>query len=670
MEYEVELTTRKQLLSNDVRKRCKQFVYSPRKCLMAPGRPNRFSSRRKRIQVVQESSLRVDEYPQGSPQQPQDTSIPPIEAKGVGFIRCLEPTAAVSQVVGLGTFRITMAIQDGGIHRPFLKRSVGVTIYTFTLVTAVLIIIVIFIYMFVNDKVVSIWEIFSLVRILLVINVTITILTGAIGVLLNNKVRQEMLERFVAVDEILLEKASECYMKWARSTKLLLTFAYAMVIMIFAIIKSISNGIANDPGNWLWCAEDLMILTMVANYTNIILLLRQRFIFLNTKLREVCYNRQLSCNTMFTGRRIFRDNNEICVSRMHFNRGINLSENEHRSRDNDITPPHFTCLLKISSLRIAFSDLYKIASLINSAYGVLVLYSFFLAYVHSREAISIGFMWGVINIIQAVVIISACSATVQAAKKTAGIVQHLLLETGIDEDARVQLKEFHDQIESTELEFTAAGFFTPSMASSIRSYILVLLQINPPARHVCDYLILIANTRDYLRQLATTCYNLQIPVTTCDYLRLLATTGDNLRQPTTTRHSPGFPHVGIVPDDSAGRRVFSEISRFPHPLIQAPNHTNLNRNNRLSRPRCLEPPKSLHSSASGEAGGQRRAKFRRGNGQEGPRVLRTRAYLAPQRLDPGAGSTAWFRDQPRLNAPYPEIPSTPLDKESYESSMD
>ncbi|KAJ8891110.1 hypothetical protein PR048_010620 [Dryococelus australis] len=30
--------------------------------------------------------------------------------------------------------------------------------------------------------------------------------------------------------------------------------------------------------------------------------------------------------------------------------------------------------------------------------------------------------------------------------------------------------------------------------------------------------------------------------------------------------APGFPHVGIVPDDAAGRRVFSEISRFPSPL--------------------------------------------------------------------------------------------------------
>ncbi|KAJ8898345.1 hypothetical protein PR048_003705 [Dryococelus australis] len=32
---------------------------------------------------------------------------------------------------------------------------------------------------------------------------------------------------------------------------------------------------------------------------------------------------------------------------------------------------------------------------------------------------------------------------------------------------------------------------------------------------------------------------------------------------------PGFPYVGIAPDDAAGRRIFSRISRFPRPCIPA-----------------------------------------------------------------------------------------------------
>ncbi|KAJ8877400.1 hypothetical protein PR048_021854 [Dryococelus australis] len=43
------------------------------------------------------------------------------------------------------------------------------------------------------------------------------------------------------------------------------------------------------------------------------------------------------------------------------------------------------------------------------------------------------------------------------------------------------------------------------------------------------------------------------------------------------RVTPGFSHVGIVPDDVAGRRVFSGISRFPRPLMPMPLHSHFNR---------------------------------------------------------------------------------------------
>ncbi|KAJ8881592.1 hypothetical protein PR048_018077 [Dryococelus australis] len=48
---------------------------------------------------------------------------------------------------------------------------------------------------------------------------------------------------------------------------------------------------------------------------------------------------------------------------------------------------------------------------------------------------------------------------------------------------------------------------------------------------------------------------------------------------------PDFRFVGIVPDDAASRRVFSEISRFPHAIILALFHTHLKHPHRLSRPR-------------------------------------------------------------------------------------
>ncbi|KAJ8891622.1 hypothetical protein PR048_004150 [Dryococelus australis] len=47
----------------------------------------------------------------------------------------------------------------------------------------------------------------------------------------------------------------------------------------------------------------------------------------------------------------------------------------------------------------------------------------------------------------------------------------------------------------------------------------------------------------------------------------------------------GFSHVGIVPDDAVGRRVFSGISRFPRPFVPAPLHIHSNQSHLLSRHR-------------------------------------------------------------------------------------
>ncbi|KAJ8898379.1 hypothetical protein PR048_003739 [Dryococelus australis] len=56
---------------------------------------------------------------------------------------------------------------------------------------------------------------------------------------------------------------------------------------------------------------------------------------------------------------------------------------------------------------------------------------------------------------------------------------------------------------------------------------------------------------------------------------------------------PGFSHVGIVPDDAAGRRVFSGISRFPRHCIHALLHTHLTSPSQALKTQCQEPPKYL-----------------------------------------------------------------------------
>ncbi|KAJ8873660.1 hypothetical protein PR048_024489 [Dryococelus australis] len=52
--------------------------------------------------------------------------------------------------------------------------------------------------------------------------------------------------------------------------------------------------------------------------------------------------------------------------------------------------------------------------------------------------------------------------------------------------------------------------------------------------------------------------------------------------------TPGYSHVGIIPDDAVGRRVFSGISRFSRPFIPELLHIRFNHPHRLPRPRWLK----------------------------------------------------------------------------------
>ncbi|KAJ8869958.1 hypothetical protein PR048_028969 [Dryococelus australis] len=54
--------------------------------------------------------------------------------------------------------------------------------------------------------------------------------------------------------------------------------------------------------------------------------------------------------------------------------------------------------------------------------------------------------------------------------------------------------------------------------------------------------------------------------------------------------APGFLHLGIVPDDAIGRRVFSGIPRFPHPFFPALLNTHL-----ATTSSALKTSRSLHS---------------------------------------------------------------------------
>ncbi|KAJ8894023.1 hypothetical protein PR048_006633 [Dryococelus australis] len=85
------------------------------------------------------------------------------------------------------------------------------------------------------------------------------------------------------------------------------------------------------------------------------------------------------------------------------------------------------------------------------------------------------------------------------------------------------------------------------------------------------------------------------------------------------RATPGSSHVGIVPDDAAGRRVFSRISRFPPPFISVLLHTHLASPSSALRTSMLRAAQisvlhnrpftvSMEQRQNGRVGGSRRSR--------------------------------------------------------------
>ncbi|KAJ8894013.1 hypothetical protein PR048_006623 [Dryococelus australis] len=344
---------------------------------------------------------------------------PSVAVKEDNFYACLEPIATASQMLGLETFRPTIAIQDDGISWPVLERSSRATVYTIIFGTVVIALYIVDVYLSLHEHYSGLSLMLSLSHLISITFATIASLSGIAGMIVNNEYRQKILQIFVRVDLLLLKNVGEYYRTWARSTRLLLIFAF--IIVAVATCTELSTFNVSTQGFLLGIslhARDFIAITIVANYASIVLLVRQRIVLLNSHLQDTCLKE-----------------------------GININTHDLRC------PPFRTNMEKPTTCTR-----------------------------HGTESA----MWTGIYLTEAVVIISACSATVQAAKKTAVIVEDLLLETGIDEEARVQLKEFSVQIDITELEFTAAGLFTlelsliSSMAASVMSHVLVLLQVNPP----------------------------------------------------------------------------------------------------------------------------------------------------------------------------------------------
>ncbi|KAJ8873275.1 hypothetical protein PR048_026909 [Dryococelus australis] len=414
-------------------------------------------------------------------------SRPSVSRELTVFITCLEPAATASRLLGLETFTITTVVQEDGSFMIVFKRSIRVTVYTVTIVIVMLSTFVIFLYRSLNEKVHFAGSVIEMSQIIIWANTTIASSVVLIVMCLNNRPRQEILHRFMTVDKILVGKAGERYRKWSKSSKLFLMCGFLMITIASGFYLLVFDGLVLNLMMYVGYVRDLIIVTMVASYVNVVLLVRQRYILLNTHLYDIFHKEQAE------NFRAHRRNISEHPYLLHPERLKDLMTNIQGLRNTAPNTSYLSCTENILAVRIVYNSLSHIVSLINSSCGVLVLFTIFSGFIqsifslfvtltftstlsemnhnfYSKGMIAILFLSTAIYVSEAMLIIWVRSSTARAARITGDIVQDLLLKPGIDEEARVQLKEFSDQISSKELVFTAADFFTldlsiiPSMA--------------------------------------------------------------------------------------------------------------------------------------------------------------------------------------------------------------
>ncbi|KAJ8866077.1 hypothetical protein PR048_033601 [Dryococelus australis] len=108
------------------------------------------------------------------------------------------------------------------------------------------------------------------------------------------------------------------------------------------------------------------------------------------------------------------------------------------------------------------------------------------------------------------------------------------------------------------------------------------------------------------------------------------------------------------------RWVFSGISRFPRPFIPTLLHTHFNHQHRLPRPRCLEPPKSLHWLSDSQNWPSTRAHQIPGHGRQGDVISHWQKQLSDHNRGRGVVGARLFASHQGEPGSIPALPHTHL----------
>ncbi|PNF44145.1 hypothetical protein B7P43_G02284 [Cryptotermes secundus] len=301
------------------------------------------------------------------------------------------------------------------------------------------------------------------------------------------KVR-EILHKFSEIDQLFSSKVyrSPIY----KNTRLFLTLQFATVILVVIIIRVLLMYISNDFLTFpqIFAIFSLSMPTLV-NYTavlhfvNLVLLLRNKYKYLNSELESSALspcNVTISeyCNTNYV--------TPIDTFRMK------PSFNEQRGYRYSSRRQHFR------NLRIIYSQLHDVALLMNCTYGFSLLCATFWVFCsviptanHLIETkptnicghILTAVLWTTYYFSLMTIMAVSCSLAVNECSRSPVIVQKIMLRGDIDSEIMKDLKMMFTQFKAMKIGFSACGMyridlpFLCDIISGTFSYVIVVSQL-------------------------------------------------------------------------------------------------------------------------------------------------------------------------------------------------
>jgi hypothetical protein len=338
--------------------------------------------------------------------------------------------------------------------------------------------------------------------------------TLAALIICHRGILQHVCKKLTLIDKILLVPP-DAYKRsrLVLAVEIMVVFSASGVIHVFDMQDRQLDYITTMEG-FGWILVSYINCTVILQFLTCVRIIRNRFEKLNAQLSAMIVHEfeeeelhTLLSNSYFLSRRLSQSTEEGCLGRgSRITSGtlsISTVCNRTRGRVFVYDP------LKIHTLRLTHSMLYKLTRAINSDFSIQILLEMLHSFISLTMSMYVGmtgrsnphgtncgedancvrvvthFSFAAFCIAKFVAITAFCHMASDEMSRTPALVQKLLLPRPLGADSFNELQLFYKQIRNITTEFTAFGFFTlnlkllSSIAAAATTYIVILIQSRP-----------------------------------------------------------------------------------------------------------------------------------------------------------------------------------------------